>query len=165
MPMQSESRFWADEGMGSISAVVASLPNGATLGEERIHAGVRYKLCYNAGNSQILPGNGAVPIAAPTSSVASVTVTSASQGGGLIGGVVVVHATATTGTYFWGAFKGLVPGVIADAAIASGTVIALSDAGSFQALVSAVTGKFACGMVVTTVSSGSRIGSAYVSFL
>ena len=163
--MQSESRFWGDEGMGSISAVVASLPNGATLAEERIHSGVRYKLCYNAGNSQILPGNLAAPVSG--GGIASVTVTMASQAGN-VGFVVCNHTTATTGTYFWGAFRGVVAGLIGDTvSIPTGNHICVGADGTVQLfnLNSVVSGKMDCGIVITTVSNGgARTGSAYVSF-
>jgi hypothetical protein len=64
MPVQSESRFFADAGLGSVSATVASLPVGCILGEERINAGIRYKLCYNAGTAAIGQGKVAAPVLA-----------------------------------------------------------------------------------------------------
>ena len=100
----SYERAHGDAGLGGISGVVSSLPVGYTLGEERLFEGIWYRLMYNAGNSQANPGLVVAPLG--VGGPFSGTITTTSDGGQGYGAVVVKHATATTGTYFWGAFKG-----------------------------------------------------------
>ncbi len=103
-----------------ISAVVTSLPIGPALGNERVYNGVTYKLVYNAGNSQAIPGRYLSPVPLDGGAY-SVTITTTSDANHHLGAVVVHHATATTGTYFWGATKGVVP--MAPSAIVSAGVV------------------------------------------
>lgn len=109
----SGRQVFGSEGLGGISGVVTSLPVGFVLGEERQEGGISFRLVYNAGNSQASPGfllarafGGAGPY--------SMTVSTASDVNAHVGAVVCHHATATTGTYFWGAYRGyLASGLIA----------------------------------------------------
>lgn len=161
-----QSRHIVDAGLGSVSAVVATLPVGYTLGEIRHVSGVEYKLVHNAGNSEIQPGMVAAPILA-LAGINSVTVSTLSQANNHIGGVVNVHATATTGSFFWGAIKGVVGGLIGDSAsIPTGSAFAIGAAGSVQLMPQSVTtGKVVVGVVLTSVSNGgAKSGNAYVSF-
>lgn len=160
-----KEQFMADAGLAGISSVVATLPLGYSLGISRTKDSVDYKLVFNAGNSEIAPGRVAAPILAGAG-LNSVTVSTSSQGNNHIGGVVCVHATATTGTYFWGATEGLVGGLAADSAsIPTGSAFAIGDNGSVQLMPQSVTtGKVAVGVVVTSVSNGgAKTGSAYIS--
>ena len=94
------------------ASAVTATPS-VTLGQRQHYNSVDYVYCYNAGNSQINPGYGVVCSA---NSAYSVTLTS------VIGDLpfgVVVNATATTGTYFWAAQRGIVKLVTADNASAS----------------------------------------------
>jgi hypothetical protein len=163
----SKERYIVDAGMGGISSVVATLPAGYTLGEFRSKDGIDYKLVYNAGNSEIAPGKVAAPVLAGAG-IHSLTISTASQGNNHIGAAVVVHVTATTGTYFWGAVKGVVGGLVGDAAsLPAGSALAISDNGTVQLMpASLVTGKVVAGVVLTAVSNGgAKSGNAYVSFL
>ena len=114
MPNYDDRVFTGGE-LGKVSAVVASLPAGYVLGEERYENGVVFRLVYNAGNSQISTGFLGSPI--PLSGGAySLTVSTASKTNAHGGAAVCHHATATTGTYFWGAVRGyLASGLVADA--------------------------------------------------
>lgn len=168
MPNQGQ-RFFADSGLGSVSAVVATLPLGCTLGEERIESGVSYRLCYNAAaNSELRPGRVAAPQGLANASPNSVTVTTTSQGGHHIAGVVNMHSTVPTGYYFWGAQRGLVGGLSAVASAATGALLVVSDDGNVDAMVqSVVTGKVIIGFVVTSISNGTgtKSGNCFVSFM
>jgi len=101
--MAVEIRHQVDAVLGPISSVVTSLPVGYNLGDKRIESGIKYVLVHNAGNSQIGPGFIASPIfsAGPY----SLTISTAVGVNDHLGAVVVVHATATTGSFFWGAFQ------------------------------------------------------------
>ena len=103
-----------------ISAVVTSLPAGPQLGDERVYNGVTYRLVFNAANSQISTGRYASPVPLD-GGLYSVTVTTTSDANHHLGAVVVHHATATTGTYFWGAIRGVVP-MVPSATISAGIV-------------------------------------------
>lgn len=106
----TDHRVYGDAGLGSVSGVVSSLPAGYTLGEERQEAGVWYRLMYNAGGEQVDQGlicspfsyRSGVAHAGPYSG----TVTTTSDAAHAYGAVVAHNATATTDTYFWGAFRG-----------------------------------------------------------
>lgn len=102
---QTDHRVYGDAGLGTVSSVVASLPVGYTLGEERQQDGVHYRLMYNAGGEQIDQGEIASPIASGGGPY-SATVTTVTDTANAYGAVVAHNATATTGTYFWGAFRG-----------------------------------------------------------
>lgn len=88
--------------LGSISAVVSSLPAGFTLGEERMWNGDLYRLVHNTCNQQVIPGYlvaanlGSAVAAGPY----SCTITTTTEVCKTVVGAVK-HATATTGTYFW----------------------------------------------------------------
>lgn len=101
-----DQRIFAAGGLGSVSGTVATIPAGAGLGEERWHNGVKYKLFYNAGNSTIDKGYCFSPVPLAGNGAYSVTVSTATNLGHSLGGGVVVHATVSTGYYFWGAVKG-----------------------------------------------------------
>jgi len=93
--------IYGDEGLGSPSGVVTSLPVGYALGEERVRDNIKYQLVYNNGNSAIEPGN----LCISTSVVAnqtlySVTLTSVTESVAGIRGCCH-HATVATGSYFW----------------------------------------------------------------
>lgn len=93
-------RAFGDGGLGGISGVVSSLPAGFSMGEVRWQSGIKYRLLHNGGNSQAIPGQGLVAIGAGAGPY-TCTISSVS---GSITGVrgICHHATATTGTYFWG---------------------------------------------------------------
>lgn len=99
----SEYRFIADAGMGGVSSVVATLPSAFLLGESRSIAGIKYRLCCNASTVQANPGT----ILSPVFSAGAYSVaTGGSASFAHMGAVLVVHATATTGSFFWGAVYG-----------------------------------------------------------
>lgn len=104
-----------------ISAVVTSLPIGPQLGDERVYNGVTYRLSFNAANSQISQGRYASP-SPLDGGLYSVTVTTTSDANCHLGAVVVHHATATTGAYFWGARKGVVP-MVPSATVSAGIIM------------------------------------------
>ncbi len=163
---EGKYRVIADEGMGSISAVVGTLPAAFNLGEAREYNRVEYVLCHNAGNSEIGAGRVATPILAGAGPY-SMTVSTASQGNNHIGGVVVQNTTVPTANYFWGAKRGLIAGMVGDSvSIPTGNAMAIGDNGSIQLMPqSVVTGKVAFGLVITTVSNGgARSGTCFINF-
>lgn len=157
--MSSEYRHEVDAGMGGLSMVVATLPVAFTLGENRFDSTnqQKFKLVFNAGNSQINPGFAASPV--PIGGGAySVTVTSTSKTYNAIGAVLCHHATATTGTYFWGLVRGYVAsGVAADAAtLTTGAGFYLAADGKFQPLAGSVaTGNKVVGVALNGPSAGT----------
>lgn len=158
----------ADAGMGSISAVVGTLPAEFNLGEAREFNRIDYVLCYNSStNAEISAGKIASPVLAGAG-VYSVTVSNASKTNAHIGAVCVQNTTVPTGYYFWGAKIGYVAGLVGDtASLPTGSALYLSGDGEVTLFPqSAVTGNIAVGVVVTTVSNGgARSGSAYISLL
>lgn len=161
-----EIRHLVDAGMGSVSAVVATLPVGYTLGEARVVSGIKYRLMYNAGNSQIDPGYCASP-ATSGNGLYSVTISTASRSNHHLGACVVKHATATTATYFWGAVRGEVGVMVGDAAsIPTGNAAFLGDNGKITVYPnSATTACPAIAYIKTTVSNGGvGTGNARVFF-
>ncbi len=128
-----EGRHFADAGLGGISAVVATLPVGYTLGEYRVEDGIQYQLKYNAGSSVIRPGYAASPIPV-FGGPHSVTVSTVSKTYCNFGAVVVHHQTVPTNYFFWGVRKGyLTSGVVADAATAiTGAALYLGVDGQFN---------------------------------
>lgn len=162
-----ETRHLVDAGMGSVSAVVANLPVGYTLGEARFVSGIKYRLVYNAGNSAIQPGYVASPGGASSLGAYSVTISTASKSNHHLGAVAVKHATVTTGTYFWGAVNGEIGGMVGDAAsLPTGSAAFIGDNGTITLMPgSAVTGNVPCVWVKTTVSNGGAAnGTARVYF-
>lgn len=161
----TKGRHMVDAGLGGVSSVVSSLPVGYTLGDVQYVNGVEYRLVFNAGNSEIAPGKVAAPALAGAG-INSVTVSTTSKANCHIGGVVNVHATATTGTYFWGAKQGVVGGLVGDSAsIPTGSAFAIGADGAVELMPqSVVTGKVVVGVVISTVSNGgAKSGNAYVS--
>jgi hypothetical protein len=119
-------------GMGALnttSGVTASLPAGAVLGEERFEDGLKYRLFYNAGNSQISKGFGFGSVGG--TGAYSVTVSTVSDVAlGCAG--VVYHSTATTGTYFWGVVRGgAIPVRVSNVSVATNALIAPALNGAF----------------------------------
>ena len=168
--MSSKYRHQADAAMGGISSVVSSLPIGMTLGESRHLEEIDYRLVYNNGGAQIVPGEAAVQASVGPYSL---TVTSTSKGDNHVGAVVCHHATATTSTYFWGVTRGYLPeGVVGDnASTPTGSFIAIGSNGSFNLMPgSVVTGKVVSGknlgsVASATVTTGARSGDVYINFL
>lgn len=165
MPVQSPNRFFADEGLGGISATVATLPVGCTLGEERMHAGVRYRLCYNAGTAAISQGFVASPVCLANCTPGSVAVSTLSNHGDHVGAVVAVNTSVSAGLYFWGAFKGVIGGMQAETvSIPTGNLISVGNAGAVM-IASVASSRMPCGYVLTTVSNGGTAnGNCYVDF-
>lgn len=191
MAQYTVRQVFGDEGLGSISGVVSSLPVGATLGDERMHNGVQYRLMFNSGNSQISPGFIGSPKSLASGAVNtgpySCTVSSVSQTGHALGAVVCVNATATTGTYFWGAFRGYPVKLAGNVnSYASGTRLMVGDNGGVCTNVTGATAQViqpdaACYVVATvigqaysgiastttglaTVMTGVPSGDCFVSF-
>lgn len=166
-----DSRIFAAGGLGSVSGVVSTFPAGAVLGEERWENGVKYKLFYNAGNSTIDKGYCFSPVTlANTSTPFSVTVSTATnQGDGFVGGLCI-HATATTGTYFWGAVKGLVTASL----LQSGSTLVTGDMFSpglngamngISAASATLSGNVALGYVVAGPTAGTTAVAATVTVM
>lgn len=123
-------RAFGDGGLGGISGVVSSLPAGFSMGEVRWQNGIKYRLMHNAGNSQINPGMACkhAEAGAGPYSVTVSTVTEAVTGAR----GVVLHATATTGTYFWGVVYGHPVKVMAsNISIATDAQVGLAANGKF----------------------------------
>lgn len=133
----------------AVSAVTAT--PSVQLGAVRLEAGEEYVYVYNAGNSQISIGKGAIMSAV---SGYSVTVSSVSGFGAFIG--FCKHVTMTTGTYGWLLTKGFV-GVTAQgsSALVAGDVVVPGLDGSVTPQTGALTG-LAAGLVVgATASAGA----------
>lgn len=145
----------------SVSAVTAS--NSVEVGTRATVAGNDYIYVYNAGNSQIPVGNGAV-----CSGVSgySVTVSAVTMVDFAIG--VVKHATLTTGTYGWlltRGFSGFNTG--ASDSCATGSPLAIAVDGVFAnktistGYVTPVVGR-SMGAAASGLSAGT--GFAYFNF-
>lgn len=165
------SRHMVDAGLGSISAVVSSLPAGYTLGERRVVGNVEYKLAFNAGNSEVTPGLIATP-AAGSVGAHSLTVSSASQLFHQFGAGLVVHSTLTTGTYGWVAVKGTGLGVVGDnTSVPTGSAFYLSANGKVTLMPqSIITGNLVIGLnnggaSSKTVTTGAKSGDCIVNLL
>lgn len=155
----------ADAGLGDVSAVVASLPLGYTLGMIRHVNGVKYVLCYNDGGSDIPAGMIATVKAGSTTGY-SVTVSTVSSAFNELAAVARNHAATVTTAYFWGAKEGyLASGLIASAAcVPSGSAFYIGTNGNVVLYPqSVITGANPAGMAITTVlsttSGGGRNGS------
>jgi hypothetical protein len=153
-------QVFAGSQLGTISGVASTL-QGQSLGDERTYNNVKYRLFYNAGNSQINPGygfcragTGAGPFSATISSTTEVAYNMAG---------CVVHATATTGTYFWGAVHGNVGSlVVSNVSIATGALVAPAANGVFTKLTAATA---AVGQNMTsTATTDTKSGDFYVWF-
>lgn len=152
-----DNRVFAGGGLGGVSAVVSSLPAGYVLGEERWENGIKYRLFYNAGNSEIGPGFAGSPRPVGSGPY-SITITTTSKTFDGVGACVVHNATATTGTYFWGAVRGyLASGVVADAStITTGTAFYLAANGKMNLHPqSVVTGNAVLGVCLDGPTAGT----------
>lgn len=164
----------ADAGLGGVSGVVSSLPAGYVLGEERQEKDQDgniqvYRLVYNAGGEQAGPGYfmQRVGSAGPF----SMTVTTVSKTHAHIGAVLVEHATATTGTYFWGLVRGRsAQGVVGDASsIPTGSAFYIASDGQAELMPqSVVTGNTPVGVnlggaATKTVTTGALSGDPYIN--
>lgn len=162
---ERKDRHFADAGLGTVSATVATLPAAYTLGEVRVVDNAEYKLCFNAGNSEIHQGKFATP-ALGGAGINSVTVSTVTNSNAHIGAVQVAHATVATGYYFWGLFSGMSPvgGVGEAASLPTGSAYHIATDGTITLMPqSVVTGKTIKGVVVTTVSNGGAYsGKIYV---
>lgn len=98
---------FGDEGLGGISNTVSTLSvaPGVELGEERIYQNTKYRLFFNAGNSQISKGRCFVNSLTVGNGRYSVTVSTITETVFKVMGAVV-HSTVPTGNYFWGATYG-----------------------------------------------------------
>lgn len=168
--MSGYRKVYADEGLGSVSGVVSSLPAGYTLGQLRQEGVNTYKLAYNAGNSQASVGYFLTP-AKGGAGPYSLTVSSASKTFADIGAVYVHNATATTGTYFWGMVNGYsAKGLVGDASsIPTGSPFFIGANGTAELFPqSAVTGNNAVGFnvgAVGTVTTGALTGDPFINLL
>lgn len=166
--MPQDVRHMVDAGLGTVSAVVSSLPAGYTLGEARMESGQKYRLFYNAGNSQISPGFCFTP--ATSAGPYSITITTTSKTFDNVGAGVVYNATATTGTYFWGVVRGRVP-VVGDASsVPTGSAFYIGADGAVELFPqSVVTGNVVVGINLggaasKTVTTGAKSGDCIVNF-
>lgn len=141
----------------SVSAVTAS--PSVELGTRATVAGNDYIYVYNAGNSQIPVGNGAVLSGTSGYSVTVSAITMLDFGVG-----IVKHATLTTGTYGWlltRGFSGFNSG--ANDSMAAGAPLAIAVDGVFAnktlstGYVSPVVGK-AVGACASGLSGGTGVG-------
>lgn len=149
----------------SASAVTAT--NSVALGTRRHYNGVDYVYCYNAADSIIQPGYGAIN---SFNSGYSVVVSSVT-GDHCFG--VVVNATATTNTYFWLAQRGYVKIEIGDTVIGNhsatvGRPFALMSLGKFYGVTSGATGNTwaytRAGVTCETIATNAS-GRAYINVL
>lgn len=166
-----DSRIFAAGKLGGVSGTAATLPAGAELGEERWHAGVKYKLFYNAGTASITVGHAASPIPiAGGSTPFSVTVSTLTNVGNAFGACVVPNATVATGYYFWGAVKGALTASLmqSGATLATGDVIGIGEDGKLNGLTPAsaqVSGNGAIGWVVAGPTAGTTAVAATVTVM
>lgn len=164
----AEYRHLADAGLGSVSAVVTSLPAGYTLGEARFDSGIKYRLIYNDGGEQISQGFACKP----KGSVGpySMTVTTTSKTFANIGAGVAHNATITTASYGWIAVQGRIS-VVGDASsVPTGSAFYVGSDGKVELMPqSVVTGNVVVGVNIggaasKTVTTGARSGDCIVSF-
>lgn len=163
----NEYRAYADAGLGGISSVVATLPLGATLGESRVVAGVKYRLVCNASTSaQQIPGS----LLSPLSSGGPYSIgTGSSQLFAHIGAALVVHATVPTANFFWGAVSGSGLRVIGDnTSIPTGSAFYISGNGAVTLFPqSIITGNVVAGInlggaATKTVTTGAASGDCLI---
>lgn len=137
-----------------------TLTGSIDIGTRRTVSGDRYVYVYNAGNSEIAKGRGAVLAGGATSY--SATVSSVSRADQLLG--VCKHATIATGAYGWLLEEGFCDVQMhADDSATTGSLLQLGADGAFVIAVSAVTANYAnkCGKALEGIGSGAA-GSAYV---
>lgn len=168
--MSNEYRHLADAGMGGVSAVVATLPGGYTLGEVRYDksSNLKYRLVYNAGNSQASPGFVVTPAAGSVGPY-SVTVSTASKSNHHFGAGVVYNATLTTGTYGWVVIRGRVGGLVGDASsIPTASAFYIGANGQVELMPqSVITGSVQIGINLggaasKTVTTGTKSGDCII---
>ena len=102
--MRWDTRAFAGHSLASVSGTASSLPAGAVLGEERWENNIKYRLFYNDGGEVIYPGY-CFKAKGAGQGPYSVTVSTVSESVSQVKGVNL-HATSTTGTYFWGVVFG-----------------------------------------------------------
>lgn len=145
---------------GSVSMVTATLGgNDPTPGDRTVYGDEKYVFVYNAGNSQISPGYGAV-LSAVTGY--SVTVSSTTNADFFVG--FCKHATLTTGTYGWLVTQGFCQvTTTANDSCVTGQMLTLGVDGTV-ALKSQSTGYLTpvIGKAMASIASGSS-GTAYIS--
>lgn len=168
--MGNDYRFMVDAGLGSVSAVVATLPAAYTLGESRFESGVKYRLVHNAGNSQVGPGFVMTPVL--SAGPYSLTITTTSRTNGHLGAGVVVHTTLTTGTFGWVAVRGRVGGLVADTtSVPTGSAVYIAANGQIDLMPqSVITGVQIIGVnlggaATKTVTTGAKSGDCVVQMV
>ena len=156
----------------TVSAVTATLPSGYALGRERVDGGIKYKLVYNAGGEQITQGGVASPIPV-AGGPNSVTVTTVSDGHNYLGAVMARNATATTGTYFWGAYEGRVGKILGGStSLPTGQELMISVNGTCRSaptLPTEMVGNIVVGInlgavTTATVTTDTLSGDCYINF-
>lgn len=142
------------EGVSNVTAT-----NSVEVGMQRIDGDEEYRYVYNAGNSQINPGNGCV-LSAVTGY--SVTVSSTTSADFLVG--VVKHATLTTGTYGWVVTRGFTSVEMGGTSgtVAAGGLIELGDDGEFYPVSNTTANGPVVGKAMAEIVS-SASGQAYIS--
>lgn len=163
MPFGYRDTF-GDEGLGSISNTVTTLPPGVSLGERRVEGGIEYKLVYN-DKTEIAPGLVASPV--PLSGGPySVTVTTVTGLGNEAGMVVVHNATVPASSYFWGVTRGyLASGLVATGVtLATGFAIQVAAGGSVIGVSTNAVSSYAKsgGVAIGTVLNGPTAGTVAV---
>lgn len=144
---------------GGVSQVTATLgPNDPQVGQTAREGNAEYIFVYNAGNSQISPGYGAV-----CSGVSgySVTVSSVAANNDVPIGVCV-HATLTTATYGFLLKKGFCTFVAAaNSGAVAGLPLIMGDDGTWatKSISTGAAGNTYGKVMVATASAG--VGSAY----
>jgi len=141
---------------GGISGVTATRGKDPEPGTRIIYAGKEYVYVYNAGTTQISKGN--VAVIATSTTGYSCTVSSAVFG---IPVGVCVHATLTTATYGWLAFRGTVE-VSAPSACVQGSAIGVGANGAVATYLCGTTGK-EFGYTVSAGSGSTAMVTAYIS--
>lgn len=167
--MSVEIRQIVDGQMGSVSAVVAATLNVAyTLGEARMESGVKYRLFYNAGGASAPVG--AVLTPQKSAGPFTMTVTTASLSNHHLGACVNLHATVSTGAYFWGAVRGRIGTILGGAtSVPTSVGFTIGAAGGVEADPgSAMTGNIIIGINLggaasKTVTTGAKTGDVAIN--
>lgn len=153
-----------------VSSVAGSLPIGPQLGDVKIVNGIKYRLFFNDGGDVIYPGYMFKAKGAGQGPY-SVTVTTTTESVSGIKGVVL-NATATTNTYFWGAVYGH-PVKMAASNISIATGVFVGPALGGQCITTTTTAHFvglnvgdATTATATTnaTASGTAVGSRFFVF-
>jgi hypothetical protein len=169
--MSVEIRHVVDPQLGSVSAVVAATLNAAyTLGEARMESGIKYRLFYNAGGASAPVGAVLAPIL--SAGPYSMTVTTTSQSNAHLGGCVALHATISTGAYFWGAVRGRIGTILGGiASVPTGGAFMVGVNGAVEPIgQSSITGALAVGINLgasasKTITTGAKTGDVSISFM